>query len=287
MASGKDLRRRITSVKNTQQITKAMKLVAAARLKRSQDAIMQARPYAAGIRDVVAGLARSNELREQSPLLAKREAKTVNVVLVTSDRGLCGSFNAALLKKAEQMYKAESGKYQKFVFTCIGKKGYEYLNLRKIPVQSYKQDFFRGLKAAKAYALADELMESFLSGEFDEVRMIFSEFKSAISQVPTAETLLPITPPEAGATAGQDFLFEPSKEAVLAAIPPRYFRAQFYRGLLESVASEHGARMAAMDSATKNAGEMIKKLTQEYNRVRQAGITKELLEIVSGAEALK
>lgn len=291
MASGKDLKRRIASVKSTQQITKAMKMVAAARLRRAQDAIVRARPFAAAIRGVVENLVQGEEVREHHPLLAKREIKKVNVILITSDRGLTGGFNTNLNKKAEQMYRAEGSKYEKFVFTCIGKKGYEHLRLRGIPVHEYIPDFQKGMTYARVQVAAEKLIESYKSGEFDEIRVIFSEFRSAISQIPHAETLLPIDCSEgASAEAAKgptDFMFEPTQPEILSELLPRYFKTKLYRALLESAASNYGAQMSAMESATKNAGEMIRKLTLEFNKVRQAGITKELLEIVSGAEALK
>lgn len=289
MASGKDLKRRIASVKSTQQITKAMKMVAASRLRRAQDAIVQARPYASGIHSVVATISASDGAREFHPLLAKREVKKVNVILITSDRGLCGGFNANLVKRAEALYKEEASKYEKFVFTCIGKRGFEYLNIKKIPVHQYHLDFFKGLNAAKAFAEADKLVQSFVSGEFDEIRIIYAEFKSAISQIVRTQKLLPVEldANDEKAQKKVDFIFEPNRDKLLEELLPRYIRAQFFKALLESLASEHGARMAAMDNATKNAGEMIRKLTLEFNKIRQAGITKELLEIVSGAEALK
>lgn len=289
MASGKDLKRRIASTKSTQQITKAMKMVSTARLRRSQEAIVRARPFAASIRQVVANLVQNEEIRELHPLLTRRTVKKVKVILITSDRGLCGGFNAGLVKKAEQMYRSEASKYESFSFVCIGKRGFEYLSLRKIPIAHYYLDFQKGLTYAKVQAIADDFMDEYLRGEVDEIRFIFSEFKSAVSQVPTNVTLLPVDVSEESKAAGgmKDFLFEPSREGILNELLPRYFKAKLYKGLLESAASEHGARMAAMDSATKNAGEMIRKLTLEYNKVRQAGITKELLEIVSGAEALK
>lgn len=289
MASGKDLKRRITSVNSTRQITKAMKMVAAARLRRAQEAIVKARPFANSIRAVVGELIKDESIREHHPLLAPRKVKKVNVILVTSDRGLCGSFNTNLLKRAENMYREEKGNYEQFVFTCVGKKGFEYLTRRKIPVHKYHQEFFKGLKYPKAHAVAEEFLEQYISGEFDEIRVLFAEFRSAISQIVTVQNLLPIeVAQEANSAKGAaDFVFEPSREKILDKLLPRYFIAQFYRATLESQASEHGARMAAMDNATKNAGEMIRKLTLEFNRIRQAGITKELLEIVSGAEALK
>jgi F-type H+-transporting ATPase subunit gamma len=291
MASGKDLKRRITSVKSTQQITKAMKMVAAARLRRAQEAIVRARPFAAAIRGVVENLVTGEEVREHHPLLAARTVKKVNVILITSDRGLTGGFNTNLVKRAEALYRSENSKYEQLTFTCIGKKGYEYLRLRKIPVHTYLPDFQKGMTFARVQVEAEKLLESYIKGEFDEIRVIFSEFRSAISQIPTTETLLPIevdAAKPATATSGPtDFLFEPNQDTILNELLPRYFKTKLYRALLESVASNYGAQMSAMESATKNAGEMIRKLTQEYNRVRQAGITKELLEIVSGAEALK
>lgn len=290
MASGKDLKRRIASVKSTQQITKAMKMVAAARLRRAQETILRARPFSAAIKKTVENLVHSEEIREVNALLTKREVKRVNVILITSDRGLCGGFNSNLIKRAEAMYRNEASKYEKFVFTCFGKKGYEALTLRKIPVEKYYQDFFNGISYAKVSALSENLIESFVSGEVDEIRILFAEFRSAISQIVTATTILPVSVSEetsAGTTGVTDFLYEPSRERVLEQLLPRYFKAKLYNAFLENLASEHGARMAAMDNATKNAGELIRKLTLEYNKVRQASITKELLEIVSGAEALK
>ena len=287
MASGRDLKRRITSVKSTQQITKAMKMVAAARLRRAQDAIVRARPYAYAIKDVVQNLATVEGLAEAHKLLARRDVKKVNVILLTSDRGLCGSFNSSLIKRAETLYKTESSKYDSIVFTTIGKRGFEYLKLRKLPIAKNYNDFFRGLNYAKAQAMADELLEGFLNGEFDEIRVIYAEFKSAISQIVRQETLLPIQLEAGAAKTSADFVFEPNASAVLESLLPRYFRAKMYKSILESQASEYGARMAAMDNATKNAGEMIRKLTLEFNKARQASITKELLEIISGAEALK
>ncbi|MGZ3693358.1 MAG: ATP synthase F1 subunit gamma [Bdellovibrionota bacterium] len=295
MASGKDLKRRIVSTKSTQQITKAMKMVAAARLRRAQEAIVRARPFAGAILETVQNLVRIEDIREHHPLLAKREVKRVNVILITGDRGLSGGYNSNLNKKAELMYKAESqsGKYEKIVFTCIGKKGFEYLRLRKIPVAHHYADFLKGANYAKSQIVAEELLNQYLSGEFDEIRIIFSEFRSAMSQIPTAVTVLPIQAGETPAateknpTADVDFIYEPNQEAILNALLPRYFKAKLFNAILEAIASQYGAQMSAMESATKNAGEMIRKLNLEYNKVRQAGITKELLEIVSGAESLK
>lgn len=291
MASGKDLKRRIVSTKSTQQITKAMKMVAAARLRRAQENIVRARPFAGAILQTVQNLVRIEEIRDHHPLLAKREVKKVAVVLITGDRGLSGGYNTNLNKKAELMYRAEAGKFEKFEFICIGKKGFEYLRLRKIPVAHHYQDFLKGVSYAKVQVVAEELLARYLKGEVDEIRIIFSEFRSAISQLPTAVTVLPIqtgeTETSQSATASVDFIYEPGREEILNALLPRYFKAKLYNAILEAIASQYGAQMSAMESATKNAGEMIRKLNLEYNKVRQAGITRELLEIVSGAEALK
>lgn len=291
MASGKELRRRITSVRSTQQITKAMKMVSAAKLKRAQDAITQARPYALGIRKVVGELSQDASLSEESPLFAAREVKNVLVVLYTSDRGLCGGFNSNLNKRAFALAKEAQSKGEKLSFACIGKKGFEFLKIRGLDVHKNYANFLKTANFAKISVLGDELIESFLSGEFDEIRIVFAEFKSALSQVIRTQTILPIkaesNDEEAEATTGlADFTFEPSKAEILEKLLPRAVKISLHRAMLESAASEHGARMAAMDSATSNAGDVIKKLKLQYNNIRQAGITKELLEITSGAEAL-
>ncbi len=285
MASGKELRRRITSVKSTQQITRAMKMVSAAKLRRAQDRVIQARPYAKEIKKVVGALAQDTSLTESSPLLAPRKVKKVNVVLLTSDRGLCGGFNSNLNKFAEKLYKEESGNFESFTFTCLGKKGSEYLKLRNVPIAKTYVDFYKDADFSKTAVLGEGLMESFLQGEFDELRLVYAEFKSALSQIIKQETLLPI-PVSSGESESHDFIFEPNSKIILRKLLPRYFKSLLYRAVLESTASEHGARMAAMDSATTNAGEVIRKLTLLYNNVRQAGITSELLEITAGSEAL-
>ncbi len=297
MASGKELRRRITSIKSTQQITRAMKMVSAAKLRRAQDAITAARPYAIGVRKVVTQLTKDASLSEEHPLLELRdEKKSVLTVLFTSDRGLCGGFNSNLNKKALANAKEDAFKFEKFQFACVGKKGNEFLKLRGLDVYTHYEDFQKNADLAKISALGEELTQLYLDGDFDEVRIIFSEFKSALSQIPRQQALLPISTDaleDVGEGVGEDaskefadFTFEPSKEGILASLLPHYIKISLYRALLESTASEHGARMAAMDSATSNAGDVIRKLTLQYNNVRQAGITKELLEITSGAEAL-
>ncbi len=260
MASGKELRRRITSVKSTQQITRAMKMVSAAKLRRAQDAITAARPYAVGVKKVVAELTKDTSLAENNPLLQGRdEKKKVLTVLFTSDRGLCGGFNSQLNKLAESTAKEESSKFEKFQFASMGKKGLEFLKLRDLDIYKNYADFQKTADFAKISVFADELTELYTSGEFDEIRVIYSEFKSAISQIPRNETLLPISTDGLDDQGEEfaDFTFEPSQEAILANLLPRYIKISLYRALLESTASEHGARMAAMDSATSNAGDMI------------------------------
>lgn len=290
MASAKDLRKRISTVKNTQQITKAMKMVSAAKLRRAQDNIFALRPYAHEVNGVIASLARAGGTDFTHPLLTPKEEEgehtSVLVVIVTSDRGLCGAFNANVIKAAQRYVRTHAHKYKKFDLAFIGKKGYEYFKNRR--PGKYYANFFQGLKFAKSQVLAQELIQAHLDGEYDEIKFIYNEFKSAISQKVNVETFLPIrAPEEAAGTEMSLTIYEPGPVEILDKLLPRHFAVQAHRVLLESLASEHGARMAAMESATKNAGEMIKKITLLYNKTRQAGITKELLEIVSGTEAQK
>ncbi|MEW6057933.1 MAG: ATP synthase F1 subunit gamma [Bdellovibrionota bacterium] len=289
MASAKDLRKRIGSVKNTQQITKAMKMVSAAKLRRAQENITALRPYAQEVGNVIGSLSRAAGADLSHPLLSLRgtaEVKKVLVIVVTSDRGLCGGFNASIIKATQRFLKANQGKYEKLDFAFIGKKGYEFFRNKK--TGKYYNNFFVGLKFQRARELAQELIDLYLAGEYDEIKFIYNEFKSAISQKVNVETFLPVQAPE-GLAAGPSGLtiYEPGPREILEKILPKHFATQVYRIALESLASEHGARMAAMENATKNAGEMIRKITLLYNKTRQAGITKELLEIVSGTEAQK
>ena len=288
MASAKDLRKRIQSVKNTQQITKAMKMVSAAKLRRAQNNILALRPYAHEVSSVITGLVRAgSELSH--PLLTPRdqpEVQNILTVLVTSDRGLCGAFNGNVIKAGQRLLRTEAGKYKKYDFAFIGKKGYEFFKLRK--PGKYHLGFFTGLTFEKSSGLSRELIELYLSGEYDEIRFIYNEFKSAILQKMTMETLLPIRAQEGTPVAETALtIYEPTAPEILDALLPKHFAVQVHKMLLESLAGEHGARMAAMENATKNANEMIRKITLLYNKTRQAGITKELLEIISGTEAAK
>ncbi|HLC18184.1 MAG TPA: ATP synthase F1 subunit gamma [Thermodesulfobacteriota bacterium] len=287
MASLRDIQRRIKSVKNTQQITKAMKMVSAAKLKRAQDDITAARPYAEKMRDLITSLAAKTS-SESHPLLAERGGDKVGLILITSDRGLCGSFNAVLLRTSERFLRERSD--SETALYLLGKRSIEYFKRREIkriktmPVGSRRPEY------STAAAIAREVIALYSREELDEVNIIFSEFKSVLNQRPIVQKLLPITAgagAEGGEGEGVEVIYEPSIDAVLESLLPKYIEVQVYRALLESSASEHGARMTAMDSASRNAKEMIRSLTLTYNRLRQAAITKELMEIIGGAEALK
>jgi F-type H+-transporting ATPase subunit gamma len=287
----RDIRNRITSVKSTRQITKAMKMVAAAKLRRAQDAVLKTRPYAQlldqALSQIAARAAADGAITH--PLLAAREQKVAEVVVVTSDRGLAGGFNSNISRRVQRFLTEEGERYQRTTLATIGRKGREFFRARKVELRKDFTGIHSALDYAKADAIAREYTERYLAGEVDAVFVAYNEFKSAISQKPVVVQLLPIDTgaPDQAATATIDFKYEPSREALLADLLPRHISMQVWRALLESAASEHGARMSAMESATKNAEEMIAALTLQYNRARQAYVTKELMEIVSGAEALK
>jgi F-type H+-transporting ATPase subunit gamma len=286
----RDIRNRIGSVKNTRQITKAMKMVAAAKLRRSQDAVTRARPYAQLLEAALGQIAARAAAEEKPahPLLSKRDARVAEVVLVTSDRGLAGGFNSNIARRTQRFLTEESDRFAEIQVATIGKKGRDFFRARKLAVRKDFTGIHADLRYERAEAIAEEYSQRFLAGEVDAVFLAYNEFKSAITQKPVVVQLLPIaTPPAAEPTSGIDFKYEPSREALLADLIPRQIATQVWRALLESAASEHGARMSAMESATKNAEEMISMLTLQYNRARQAYVTKELMEIVSGAEALK
>jgi F-type H+-transporting ATPase subunit gamma len=307
MPSLKSIRTRIASVKSTQKITRAMKLVAAARLRRAQDAIVGARPYANALHEAVAEVA----LRaggESHPLLDQRPVKKIGLVVLTSDRGLAGGFNANVFRGVQRFVNeqaaapsAEGGQQPdvraEIVVYVVGKKGRDFFRRRKnLSVAREFAGAAGNVAEARAQEVALAILEVFQTAQVDAIYLVFNEFKSAIQQRVVVEPLLPLVAGRlaAGASAaasaagGQiDFLYEPDKAQLLDALLPLYVQSQVYRALLESIASEFGARMTAMDSATSNAKEVIARLTLQYNRARQAAITKELMEIVSGAEALK
>ena len=294
MPSLKAIRTRISSVKSTQKITRAMKLVSAARLRRAQDAIVGARPYANALADAIVEVA----LRagaDAHPLLDRRVPERLTMVPLTSDRGLAGGFNANVFRALQRFtdeQKRATPPAREITLETIGKKGRDFFRRRKATIGHD----LPGPSAETALKIAQEMAHivahSFQNGRTDAVYLVYNEFKSAGTQRVVVEPLLPITGanlrvPEGSATAATDFLYEPSKERLLDALLPMYVESQIYRGLLESMASEFGARMTAMENATSYAKEMISSLTLQYNRARQAAITKELMEIVSGAEALK
>lgn len=287
MASLRDIRKRIRSVKNTRQITKAMKMVSAAKLRKAQDNVIAARPYANTLDAVMSALiSRSEPGSVTHPLLTRRaEAKKVELVVVTSDRGLAGGFNSNITRKALKFL--TENKHLDVSITTIGRKGGEFLRGKGYTIRKDWPGFFGKLSYASAEAVASELTGRFLSGEVDAVHFLFNEFVSAISQVPNLVQLLPFEPKASEGKPGSEYAYEPNPQAVLERLVPQAVNVKVYRGLLESFAAEHAARMAAMENATKNAGDMIGTLTLFYNRTRQALITKELMEIVSGAEALK
>jgi F-type H+-transporting ATPase subunit gamma len=285
----RDIRTRIGSVKSTRQITKAMKMVAAAKLRRAQDAILKTRPYAMLLEQTLSRVA-SRAAAEETvahPLLAPRVQRTAEVVVITSDRGLAGGFNSNIARRTQRFLTESSDRFERIELATVGRKGRDFFRARKLDVRKDFTGVNTDLRYEKAEAIAAEYTQRYLAGEVDAVFLAYNEFKSAISQKPVVFQLLPIETEPAEAAAGIDFKYEPSREALLADLLPRHIAMQVWRALLESAASEHGARMSAMESATKNAEEMIGALTLQYNRARQAYVTKELMEIVSGAEALK
>jgi len=288
MATLKIIRKRISSVRNTQQITKAMKMVSAAKLRRAQDAAVAARPYAEKMTELLKNVA-ARVSSEAHPLLQAREEKKIQLVLFTSDRGLCGGYNANLIRAAEAFIRKNAGE-KEVEMTLVGRKGADHFRRRRANVV----DRYIGILAPPADELAAEigqkLMARFINGETDAVYILYSRFRSALSQVPTLEKLLPVALSETSDTEAQqltEYLYEPGIEQLLASLLPRITDVAMQRALLEATASEHGARMTAMDSATSNASKMIGSLTLQMNRARQASITRELMEIVGTAEALK
>jgi len=289
MPSLKAVRIRIASVKSTQKITSAMKMVAAAKLRRSQDAIIAARPYAKSMADITAEVA-ARAGAEDHPLLERRAGKRIALVVMTSDRGLCGGFNSNLCRTAQRYAdeKTKTGDIEECRFEVVGRKGRDYFRRRKLNITRDLPGVVADSAVARSKEIAAAVTEEFLNGTVDAVWMVYNQFRSVISQKPVVEQLLPVAATPAGGDAGaSEFLFEPGKGEILNYILPMYVETQLYRALLESIASEFGARMTAMENATKSAKEMIERLTLQYNRARQASITKELMEIVGGAEALK
>jgi F-type H+-transporting ATPase subunit gamma len=287
MATLRDIQRRIRSVQSTQKITKAMKLVAASKLRRAQERITAARPYAIKMGELLSGLVGRTE-GDAHPLLARRTTGRKRLVVITADKGLCGAFNSNILR-ASLAFLREQGNVD-VTLVVVGKKARDFYRRRQWQVKSEMLGFFDRLAYSHAQELANELMQSYLAEEVDEVSLLYNEFRSVAVQRVRRQQLLPIEAEAAEdgrGAAGGDYLFEPSPDAILASLLPRHVTTQVFRALMESVAGEYGARMTAMESASKNAKEMIDVLTIQYNKARQERITKELLDIVGGAEALR
>jgi F-type H+-transporting ATPase subunit gamma len=287
MASLKSIKKRIVSVKNTRQITKAMKMVSAAKLRRAQENVVAARPYAQKMGEVLQSLAGNLE-GDQHPLLEKRSAKKLLLLVVTSDRGLCGGFNSNLCKAGERYIKEKQAEFEQISIMTVGRKGYEFLKSRHTIYKNFSNIISKPNYQAAAM-LAQDIIDGYLAEEYDQVVMLFNSFRTVMTQDITFQQLLPIVPEEKAVVeeAGVEFIYEPSVDDLLTQILPKNIEVQIFKAMLESVAGEHGARMTAMDSASKNASEMIGKLTLQYNRARQAAITTELMEIISGAESIK
>jgi F-type H+-transporting ATPase subunit gamma len=302
MPSIKDLKKRIGTVKNTQQTTRAMKMVSAAKLRRAQEAIQNQRPYAKRISELIekllAGLGTAGNhvlLRQEKPG-ESAEVKRVLLVIVTSDRGLCGGFNSSVIKAAQKWISSNQNSSTSVELAFVGRKGYEFFKGRKVYKLGANYSEFGGkVTFAKSKQLADTLVGRFLNHEVDEIKIIYNEFKNAVTQKVMVEDFLPLSPATGTKQEGSeqqaegllDYIVKPDPQTVLKELLDKNFAIQTFRILLESQAGEHGARMSAMENATKNAGEMIRKLTLQFNKQRQAGITKELLEIISGSESQK
>lgn len=287
----KEVRNRIKSVQSTQQITKAMKMVSAAKLRRAQDAITQMRPYAQKLQEMLSNIVSNTEGDMSIKLAEERAVEKVLLIVITSDRGLCGGYNANLIKLAKQTITDKYADQQKkgnVTIWNIGKKGYESLLKAGYKADATYKDIFLNLSFENVQAAAQAAMKAFENKEFDAVEIIYSEFKNAATQRYTAEQFLPIPKvANTGATKKSDFIFEPAKEELIAELMPKILNTQLYKAVLDCNASEHGARMTAMDKASENANELLKTLKISYNRARQAAITTELTEIVSGAAALQ
>ena len=290
MASLKEVRARITSISSTQQITKAMKMVAAAKLRRAQDNITQLRPYAQKLSQMLGTVSAGAEMASESPYKQTRAVGRALIIVITSDRGLCGAFNTNVVKAAlvlidgKYAAQARSGNVE---IMAIGKKGAEAFGRRGFTVNAEHVDAFGSLNFVTVKLAAEDAMAGFAAGRYDVVEIVYNEFKNAAMQIVRTEQMLPIVSTSTvGLTAAINYAFEPSEAEIITELIPKTLKTQLYKAVLDSNASEHGARMTAMDKATENAGELLKELRLIYNRTRQAAITTEILEIVGGAEAL-
>ncbi len=288
MATLRDIRNRIKGVQSTQKITKAMKMVAAAKLRRAQDNIISARPYAAKIKELFGNLITEDQKTSNPYFIESKEEKAL-VLVITADRGLCGAFNTNIIKEACRIIdeKIKPSGASASVY-CVGKKGYEYFKKRGYDIAGFKVGLFQKLKFDTAKTVSNEIIQMFLSGKYDSVHVVFNEFKSVVSQQVTSQKYLPVPVQidKVVKDTATDFIYEKDQLSIFEFTLPKFLNAQMWRYFLESNASEFGARMTAMENATTNAGELIRSLKVKYNKERQAAITKEILEIVSGANAL-
>jgi F-type H+-transporting ATPase subunit gamma len=295
MANLKEVRTRIASVKSTRQITSAMKMVAAAKLRKAQNSILALRPYASKLHEIMGDLSSSVEGSNENVFAAQREVKNVLLIPVTSNRGLCGAFNINVVKETVNLVENQfAGQYAKgnLHLYCIGKKGADLLKTRGFKIKAVNVDIFDKLTFENSVSLAGEFMNGFKNGEYDKVIIIYNRFKNAAVQILETEQFLPVVALENNngnkkTHTNADYIFEPGKEEILGELIPKSLKVQLYKVLIDSFAAEHGARMTAMHKATDNADELLKELKLSYNKARQAAITNEILEIVSGAEALK
>ena len=285
MANLKEIRLRITSVGSTMQITSAMKMVSAAKLKRAQDAIIQMRPYANKLTELLKNLSASLDSSDGGVYTQEREIKNVLLVTVTSNRGLCGGFNAYIMKKAKVLINEEYAN-AKVSILSIGKKSSEHFTKNGFNVASTHDALFGDLTFDNVAIVAEGIMEQFVEGDYDKVVLVYNQFKNAATQIIMTENFLPVQAAENDSEAVVDYIFEPTKQEIVEQLIPKSLKTQLFKAVLDSHAAEHGARMTAMHKATDNASELKKDLTLTYNKARQAAITNEILEIVGGAEAL-
>jgi F-type H+-transporting ATPase subunit gamma len=290
MSNQKEIRARISSTISTQQITKAMKLVSATKLRKASEAIQRMRPYAIKLQGIMSNLQESGDDERLAVYFNQRDVKKVALVVITSDRGLCGAFNSNVVKRAKLLLEND---YKELVASgnveliCIGKKGAETLRRLGYTVNTTYQSLLVDINADKAFNCAQELIQQFVSGDIDKLEVVYNQFKNAATQIIQNEILLPVAAPQNSTKSIGDYIFEPSKVEILEELIPRSLKTQLYRALLDSLASEHGARMVAMDKATENAGDLLKALKLAYNQARQAAITREISEIVGGVAALE
>ncbi len=285
MANLKEIRSRITSVASTMQITSAMKMVSAAKLKRAQDAVTQMRPYANKLTQLLEGLSATLDSSDGGVYAQKREIKKVLLVTITSNRGLCGGFNANIIKRVKTLIKEEYSNVNVSILS-IGKKSSEHFDKNGFNVVRKHDFLFTDLTFDNVAKVAEGIMQQFVSAEYDKIVLIYNQFKNAATQIIMTENFLPIQKPQNEDLTSGDYIFEPTKEEIVTELIPKSLKTQLYKSILDSHAAEHGARMTAMHKATDNAGELKKELTLTYNKARQAAITGEILEIVGGAEAL-